>query len=102
MQHPRRRLLLVAAVLCPLLLILSASLSWLGAATTVPAPTNLKAVLFSSTQINLTWSKVTGTNVQYLVERSVEGGPFVQIATTTALSTSPTPSFSRSPFIPIR
>jgi hypothetical protein len=48
-----------------------------------PAPTGLTATTAGATRVSLTWGNVAGES-GYRVERSVNGGSFTQVATTTA------------------
>lgn len=52
------------------------------------APTNLVATNVSGTQNNLTWTDVATTETSYRVERSVNGGAYTHLATTSANATS--------------
>jgi hypothetical protein len=53
-----------------------------GASGTVPAPpNNLVAAPVSSSQINLSWSDVSGNEAGFVLERSTNGTSFTQIAT---------------------
>ena len=51
-------------------------------AVTIPnAPTNLVATVISQTQINLSWTDNATNEVNYIVERSTNGGAFATIVT---------------------
>ncbi len=53
------------------------------ALTSLSAPANLTATVVSSSQIDLSWSASTGA-ANYIIERQIGTGSFVQIATVTA------------------
>ncbi len=55
---------------------------------TPAAPTSLTATLQNGPQINLTWKDNSTTETKYVVERSVDGSAFTQLATLAANSTS--------------
>ncbi len=52
------------------------------------APTGASAVNVSGTENTVTWTDVASTETGYFVERSVNGGAYTQIATTSANATS--------------
>lgn len=52
------------------------------------APTNLTAVVFSASQINLSWTDNASNETGYQVERSPNGSTWTSIATTTANTTT--------------
>lgn len=57
--------------------------------TNLPAtPTGLTATAVSSTQINLAWSSTGDYTVAFVIERSLDGASFVQIATVPVTQTS--------------
>src|ERR1044071_2771606 len=55
----------------------------------LPAPTGVTATVVSDTKITVSWNAVPGA-VKYFVTQSVAGGPFNNIATVFAPSTSRT------------
>jgi FtsP/CotA-like multicopper oxidase with cupredoxin domain len=59
-----------------------AAVDWTGAAPT--APSNLAANVVSATQVDLSWTDNALNETGYIVERSDNGGAFVQIATLSA------------------
>ena len=57
-------------------------------AQTPASPTNLKASVVSSTQINLSWADNSSNETGFKIERSINGSTFAQIGTTGANTTA--------------
>jgi titin len=55
-----------------------------GAAVSPAAPSNLALTVISSTQINLLWTDNSSNETQFLIERSLNGTSFTQIAAVSA------------------
>src|SRR5439155_15411822 len=57
-------------------------------AQTPASPTNLKASVVSSTQINLSWADNSSNETGFKIERSINGSTFAQIGTVGANATA--------------
>lgn len=69
-------------------------------ATPPAAPTNLAAILAGPTQVDLTWTDNATDETGFVVERSDNSGPFVQIAAPGPRDGTGSVAFSDSPVVP--